>query len=248
MKTKPLDSQFQLMVNILHLETTTLNCGVALFSNGKVISSKSIREEGYSHAENIMPFIDEIFSEVSLGKSDLDAVSVSGGPGSYTGLRIGVATAKGICHALNLPLIAVDTLSVLKNQALALYPNVDSYVSMLDARRMEVYSRSFSKDSTSEVEAIVINEESISRFDNLGSICFIGDGVEKCTGILNEKDHIFHSAYPCAEHAIELAETAFDASDFVDLASYEPFYLKAFKAGVAKDPFNLRDKSNRIVH
>ena len=87
------------MANILHLETTTLNCGVAIFSSSEVIASKSIREEGYSHAENIMPFIEEILTSSGLSKSDLDSVSVSGGPGSYTGLRIGVATAKGICHA-----------------------------------------------------------------------------------------------------------------------------------------------------
>ena len=102
------------MANILHLETTTLNCGVAIFSSSEVIASKSIREEGYSHAENILPFIEEILTSSGLSKKDLDAVSVSGGPGSYTGLRIGVATAKGICHALSLPLIAVDTLSILK--------------------------------------------------------------------------------------------------------------------------------------
>ena len=101
------------MANILHLETTTLNCGVALFSNGKVLRSKSKQEEGYSHAENIMSFVDEVVSSSGLYKTDLDAISVSGGPGSYTGLRIGVATAKGICHALSIPLIAVDTLSIL---------------------------------------------------------------------------------------------------------------------------------------
>lgn len=235
------------MAIILHLETTTLNCGVALFRNGTVVASKSSREEGYSHAENIIPFIDEIFSEVSIDKSELDAVSASSGPGSYTGLRIGVATAKGICHALNLPLIAVDTLTVLRNQAIDLQPGMDAYVSMLDARRMEVYSRTFTSEKISEVEALVIDENSKSRFDNLGSICFIGDGAVKCAEVLAGNNRSFHSAYPCAEHALELAEKAFEESDFVDLASYEPFYLKAFKAGVAKDPFNLRDKTNKIA-
>ena len=112
---------------------------------------------------------------------------------------------------------------------------------------MEVYSRTFTSEKISEVEALVIDEDSKSRFDNLGSICFIGDGAVKCAEVLAGNNRSFHSAYPCAEHALELTEKAFGESDFVDLASYEPFYLKAFKAGVAKDPFNLRDKTNKIA-
>ena len=235
------------MANILHLETTTLNCGVAIFCDSTVVSSRSNCEEGYSHAENIMPFIDEVFVECGLSKSDLDAVSVSGGPGSYTGLRIGVATAKGICHALSIPLISVDTLSVLKHEAVSLMPGKDTYVSMLDARRMEVYTKTFTKDHSSEVKALVVDTTTKSVFDEHKTICFIGDGVEKCEEILAFDGRDFIKTYPKSEYAIDLVRRAFEKRDFVDIASYEPMYLKAFKAGVAKDPFNLRDKTSRFT-
>ena len=235
------------MANILHLETTTLNCGVAIFCDRKVVSTRNNCEEGYSHAENIMPFIDEVFAECGLSKSDLDAVSVSGGPGSYTGLRIGVATAKGICHALSIPLISVDTLSVLKNEATSLLPGKDAYVSMLDARRMEVYTKTFTKKHTSEVEALVVDSTTKSLFDAHTTICFIGDGAEKCREILEFEGRDFIQTYPKPEYAVDLALSAFEKKDFVDLASFEPMYLKAFKAGVAKDPFNLRDKTSRFA-
>ena len=235
------------MANILHLETTTLNCGVAIFSGSEVIASKSIREEGYSHAENIMPFIEEVLTSSGLSKSDLDAVSVSGGPGSYTGLRIGVATAKGICHALSLPFIAVDTLSILKIDGMKRCPGKDAYVSMLDARRMEVYTRTFTQSSSTPIAALVVDETSQARYSDLGSICFIGDGALKCKPLLQSPDSDFIDSYPTPESALELAIKAYNEGDFVDLASYEPMYLKAFKAGVAKDPFNLRDKTNRFA-
>ena len=235
------------MANILHLETTTLNCGVAIFCDRKVVSTRNNCEGGYSHAENIMPFIDEVFAECGLSKSDLDAVSVSGGPGSYTGLRIGVATAKGICHALSIPLISVDTLSVLKHEAVSLMPSKDTYVSMLDARRMEVYTKTFTKDHSSEVKALVVDTTTKSVFDLYKTICFIGDGVEKCEEILASDGRDFIKTYPKPEYAIDLARSAFEKRDFVDLASYEPMYLKAFKAGVAKDPFNLRDKTSKFA-
>lgn len=235
------------MANILHLETTTLNCGVALFSNGRALSSKSSREEGYSHAENILPFIDEVLNSSGLNKSDLDAISVSGGPGSYTGLRIGVATAKGICHALSIPLIAIDTLTVLMVEAKSQFPEKDAFVPMLDARRMEVYTRTFSASTTTPVEALVVDSSSLSRFSDLGSICFIGDGALKCQDLLGSDGRDFIESYPKADNALDLATSAYDLGQFVDVASYEPLYLKEFKAGVAKDPFNLRDKNSRFA-
>ncbi len=235
------------MATILHIETTTLNCGVALFKENRVLASKNSREEGYSHAENIMPFIDDLFASTGIKKTELDAISVSGGPGSYTGLRIGVATAKGICHALSIPLIAIDTLSILMEKAKSLCPNKDAYVSMLDARRMEVYSRTFTSSSSTPVESIIIDSSSNSRFSGIGSICFIGDGALKCQDLLKGEGREFIEAYPKADFALNLATSAFNDGQFEDLASYEPMYLKAFKAGVAKDPFNLRDKTNRFA-
>ena len=145
---------------LLHLETTTRQCSVALSNHRTLLASRTIRNEGYSHAEMLLPFIDEIFKESATPRVELKAVSVSGGPGSYTGLRIGVATAKGICHALNIPLIAVDTLTVLATQAHNSHPGMDAYVSMLDARRMEVYSRTFNSDleKATKIEALIIPE------------------------------------------------------------------------------------------
>ena len=235
------------MATILHIETTTLNCGVALFKENRVLASKNSREEGYSHAENIMRFIDDLLASTGIEKAELDAISVSGGPGSYTGLRIGVATAKGICHALSIPLISIDTLSVLLEEAKSICPKKDAYVSMLDARRMEVYSRTFTSTSSTPVESIIIDSLSISRFSGIGSICFIGDGALKCQDLLKGEEREFIEAYPKADFALNLATSAFNNGQFVDVASFEPMYLKAFKAGVAKDPFNLRDKTNRFA-
>ena len=126
-------------------------------------------------------------------------------------------------------------------------PGKDAYVSMLDARRMEVYTHTFTNSSSTSVEALEIDESSKARYSDLGTICFIGDGALKCMPFLNSPDTDFINSYPTPESALELAMKAYYESDFVDLASYEPMYLKAFKAGVAKDPFNLRDKTNRFA-
>lgn len=234
---------------ILHLETTTLQCAVALFQDSKVLASRCIREDGYSHAENILPFIDQVIAESGLLRSDLSAVSVSGGPGSYTGLRIGVATAKGICHALKIPLISIDTLEVLALAGKNQHPGMDAYVPMLDARRMEVYTRTFTSSPdktglspTSPVEALVIDSETSSRFSAFSSICFIGDGALKTENLLAGGGRIFISDYPTAIAALPLALSAFKSGKLEDIASYEPMYLKAFQAGVSKDPLGLRDK------
>jgi tRNA threonylcarbamoyladenosine biosynthesis protein TsaB len=237
-------------ITILHLETTTLLCGVALFRGDEVLASRSLQAEGYSHAENILPFIDEVLAESGLLRSDLSAVSISHGPGSYTGLRIGVATAKGICHALKIPLIAIDTLCVLALAGKSLHPEMDAYIPMIDARRMEVYTRTFTTSltipgeliPTSSVEALVVDSDTTSKFSEFSTICLIGDGAVKTQALLAGGGRIFVSAYPTPESALPLTISAFKSGKFEDLASYEPMYLKAFQAGVAKDPLGLRDK------
>ena len=232
------------MTTLLHLETTTLQCGVALSRDGTLLASRSIRESGYTHAEKLLPFIDYVFTESGISRDSLDGVCVSGGPGSYTGLRIGVSTAKGICHALNLPLIAVDTLSILASQGYAQYPHVDACVPMLDARRMEVYTRTFTENSSlrSEIEPLIVDENTSSLFSQYFSICFIGDGALKCSEFLGGEGRVFLDEYPCVESSIPLGHSAFISGNFVNLSSYEPNYLKAFQAGAAKDPFGLRKK------
>lgn len=231
------------MSKILHIETTTLRCAVAVFSEGKVLAERSIREEGYSHAERLMPFIDEIISESGVEKSELDAVSVSGGPGSFTGLRIGVSTAKGICHALGIPLISVDTLKVLALQGKIEHPGAEAYVPMIDARRMEVYTKTFNGELESEnddPEALVVDGEAVGRYEGYSSVCFVGDGAVKCSEVLGGENRVFLDIYPDAAPACELATEKFKNGEFESTALYEPNYLKAFKAGKAKDPFGLR--------
>lgn len=229
---------------ILHLETTTHQCAVALSNSGKLLANRCVRENGYSHAEKLQTFIDEVFIEAKLEREVLSAVSVSGGPGSYTGLRIGVAAAKGLCHALGIPLISVDTLTVLAVQARAKQPNFDAYVPMLDARRMEVYSRCFDAglDKASNIESIIVDDKSVFPWDGLEKICFSGDGALKCSEVLSGNNRVFIEDWPTAEAAIELASDKFNKGIFEDLALYEPTYLKEFIAGEAKDPLGLRGR------
>ena len=227
---------------LLHLETTTHQCSVALSNKREILANRTIRYEGYSHAEMLLPFIDEVFKEVKISKSELSAVSVSGGPGSYTGLRIGVATAKGICHALDIPLISVDTLTILAIQARINHPGKDAYVSMLDARRMEVYTRTFDKnlDATTDIEAMVIPDLNRFPWDQYLNICFSGDGALKCCDILKGESREFIEDWPTADAAVNLATDKFEEKKFEGLASYEPTYLKKFVAGKSKDPLGLR--------
>ncbi|HIK66933.1 MAG TPA: tRNA (adenosine(37)-N6)-threonylcarbamoyltransferase complex dimerization subunit type 1 TsaB [Flavobacteriales bacterium] len=229
---------------ILHLETTTHQCAVALSKSGELLANRCVRENGYSHAEKLQTFIDEVFIEAILEREVLSAVSVSGGPGSYTGLRIGVAAAKGLCHALGIPLISVDTLTVLAVQARAKQPNFDAYVPMLDARRMEVYSRCFDSglDNSSNIESIIVDDKSVFPWDGLEKICFSGDGALKCSEVLSGNNRVFVEDWPTAEAAIELASDKFNKGIFEDLALYEPTYLKEFIAGEAKDPLGLRGR------
>ena len=230
------------MAVILHLETTTHQCAVALSKNGELLANRCVRDNGYSHAEKLQTFIDEVFTESEINRENLTAVSVSGGPGSYTGLRIGVATAKGICHALEIPLISVDTLSVLALQAMEKQPGFDSYVSMIDARRMEVYACVFAEKlmQNSEIESIVVDDDRVFPWDESEKICFSGDGALKCAEVLSGKNRVFMEDWPTAEFAIALALDKFNKEIFEDVARYEPTYLKAFVAGKAKDPLGLR--------
>jgi tRNA threonylcarbamoyladenosine biosynthesis protein TsaB len=229
---------------ILHLETTTHQCAVALSKAGKLLANRCVRENGYSHAEKLQTFIDEVFIEAKLEREVLSAVSVSGGPGSYTGLRIGVAAAKGLCHALGIPLISVDTLTVLALQAMAKQPGFDAYVPMLDARRMEVYSRCFDAGlyNASNIESIIVDDKSVFPWDGLEKICFYGDGALKCSEVISGNNRVFIEDWPTAEAAIELASDKFNKGIFEDIALYEPTYLKEFIAGEAKDPLGLRGR------
>jgi tRNA threonylcarbamoyladenosine biosynthesis protein TsaB len=212
---------------ILNIETATKNCSVALAKEGKTILCKEIAEEGYSHAERLHVFIEEIISEAGITMKDLAAIAVSQGPGSYTGLRIGVSAAKGLCYALNIPLIAVDTLQTLASQV----TEADGLiVPMIDARRMEVYSAIFSStlEKKREILAEVITEDSFEAEKE--KLYFVGDCNEKCKTVLTKANFVFLDAikYPSANEMSALSFYKYKISDTVDVAYFEPYYLKDF--------------------
>lgn len=215
------------MAYILNIETATKNCSVAIAKDGAVIAIKEVAEQGYSHAEKLHVFIEEVLRESELSFKELDAIAVSQGPGSYTGLRIGVSAAKGLCFALNIPLIAVDTLAVLAGKALFAEGLV---VPMIDARRMEVYSAVFNarQEKIREVEAEVITEDSFNTFDE--TLYFVGDCTEKCKSVLIKTNFVFldEIIYPSAREMAALSHAKYIKNDAVDVAYFEPFYLKDF--------------------
>jgi tRNA threonylcarbamoyladenosine biosynthesis protein TsaB len=200
---------------------------VSLAKDGQTILCKEIAEQGYSHAERLHVFIEEILKETNVKIQELHAVAVSKGPGSYTGLRIGVSTAKGLCYALGIPLIALDTLQVLAHQV-----SVDNgiIVPMLDARRMEVYSAIFDKnhDNIKAVQAEVLTEDSYSEFTE--TLYFIGDCQEKCQTVLTQPNFKFipEIVFPSASQMSQLSYEKFNQNDFEYVAYFEPFYLKDF--------------------
>lgn len=215
------------MAYILNIETATKNCSVSLAKNGETVLCKEIAEQGYSHAEKLHVFIEEILKESGIGAKDLGAISISKGPGSYTGLRIGVSTAKGLCYALGIPLIAVDTLQVLAKKAAVQNGLI---VPMIDARRMEVYSAVFdvNHNKIREVQAEILKEESYSEMTE--DIYFIGDCQEKCKTVLTKDNFHFipEIIFPSANEMSALSYKKFTENDFVDVAYFEPFYLKDF--------------------
>jgi tRNA threonylcarbamoyladenosine biosynthesis protein TsaB len=218
---------------ILNIETATKNCSVALAKDGKTILCKEIAEEGYSHAERLHVFIEEIITEAGIIYKDLSAVAVSQGPGSYTGLRIGVSAAKGLCYALDIPLIAVDTLKTLASQLKILDGLI---IPMLDARRMEVYSAIFTPDFENKraILAEIITENSFVDFQE--TLYFVGDCAEKCKTVLTKDNFVFvdEIKYPSAKEMSLLSFEKFKINDTVDVAYFEPYYLKDFMITTSK--------------
>jgi tRNA threonylcarbamoyladenosine biosynthesis protein TsaB len=232
LKSKNLKSKIKVSY-ILNIETATKNCSVALAKEGKTILCKEIAEEGYSHAERLHVFIEEIINEAGISLNDLSAVAVSQGPGSYTGLRIGVSAAKGLCYALSIPLIAVDTLKVLASQVSVTDGLI---VPMIDARRMEVYSAVFSSslEKNRDVLAEIITEDSF--IDVAETVYFVGDCNEKCKAVLTKNNFVFLDAikYPSANEMSSLSFDKYKKSDTVDVAYFEPYYLKDFLITTSK--------------
>lgn len=213
------------MTYILHIETATKICSVALSRDGESLAVKESDGSDYTHGEELTLFIQEVVQRAGLNLNQLNAISISSGPGSYTGLRIGAACVKGLCYALNIPLIAIDSLQALallkRNSGLNLAP-------VIDARRMEVYNAIFTSelDCLKETSADVIDENSYRNYEPL---LVFGDGAEKLQDIWKGRNIIFDlNSKSSALGQIELALQKYQAQDFVDLAYWEPFYLKDF--------------------
>ncbi|HET8754239.1 MAG TPA: tRNA (adenosine(37)-N6)-threonylcarbamoyltransferase complex dimerization subunit type 1 TsaB [Salinimicrobium sp.] len=220
------------MALILCIETATTNCSVAIGKEGEILALKEDYNSSYSHAERLHVFIDDILRENFLKIEDLDAIAVSRGPGSYTGLRIGVSAAKGFCFAADIPLISVSTLKSLAHQIPE--TGTDFIFPLLDARRMEVYTAGFhsNKKSLSETEAKILDESSFTKFLEKGKVSFIGNGVEKFKNICNHPNAVFiEGKLPSAAEMVSLAEQEFQTGNFEDVAYFEPFYLKDFLIG-----------------
>ena len=221
------------MAYILNIETATKNCSVAIANNGKTLKCIEIAEEGYSHAERLHVFIEQILVETQLTFQDLSAIAVSQGPGSYTGLRIGISAAKGLCFALDIPLIAIDTLAVLASQAKV---QEGVIIPMIDARRMEVYSAIFNAklEKIRAVQAEIIAEDS---FSDITEPCyFVGDCATKCQSVLTKSNFVFLEdvVYPSAANMSNFSYEKYKNNDFVDVAYFEPYYLKDFLITVGK--------------
>lgn len=222
---------------ILNLETATTVCSVSLAKDGKVIATKE-QDGEYSHAENLTVFVEAVLKEADIIFSDVDAIAVSKGPGSYTGLRIGVSTAKGLCYSLNKPLIAVDTLQYLSLMTSQKLSADGLYCPMLDARRMEVYCAIFdSKNNTvKSTSAEIIDETSFAELLSENVIHFFGNGSEKCKNALESNSNavFLDNIVPSAIGMVALSERAFNKGQFENVAYFEPFYLKDFIAGKKK--------------
>lgn len=218
------------MATILCLETATTNCSVALSVDGEVIGLREVNNYKYTHSEKLHVFIEELMKENSVAMTQLSAVAVSKGPGSYTGLRIGVSAAKGLSFALGIPLIAIPTLQSLANQISC----SDCFiVPMIDARRMEVYAAVYDAtyNKVRETRAEILTEDSFSSFLSEGKTVFLGDGASKFKDICQHKNaHFLEDRFPSAADMARLAEDKYKISDIEDVAYFEPYYFKEFKS------------------
>ena len=226
------------MALILNLETSTRNCSVALSEGGKVLALVEESSDQYIHSEKLHMFIQKCLEESGRKLADLDAVAVGKGPGSYTGLRIGVSAAKGFCYALGIPLISENGLTILVRDFMGKHEVKEGEVMipMIDARRMEVYSTTFGRDGkmNGDIEALIMDENTHLAPD-ASKVYLMGDGSSKCAEVLNNPRYEFCDlVFPSATALAEIAEKKFVAQDFEDVAYFEPFYLKDFVAGKPK--------------
>lgn len=215
------------MALILHLETATVVCSVALSENGKLLKEITLKNDKYAHGEQLTVLISQVLKESNKTINELQAVSVSMGPGSYTGLRIGLSTAKGLCYALNIPIIGIPSLDALIELGRVQYPE-STLCPVFDARRMEVYSQIVSTegDVLKGLSSDIIDTYSYTEFE---PFVVFGDGAEKLKPLWNERNLYFDLEIQCsAIGQVKLAHSKYCNQEFEDLAYSEPIYLKDF--------------------
>lgn len=216
------------MATILHLETASTNCSVSIFRGAEMLALREDPSPEYSHDALLHLFMREAMADAGLEWGQLEAVAVSKGPGSYTGLRIGVASAKGLCFALDIPLIGIPTLQSMASQ-LSIPQGV--LIPMLDARRMEVYAAVYDAghQEVGPTRAEIVTGDSFARWAEAGPVHLLGAGAEKCREVLTHPSFQFHThIQPSARELGPLATRRFEAGQFEDLAYFEPYYLKDF--------------------
>ncbi len=223
---------------ILNIETSTTVCSVNIAENGIKLIGKETNEQN-AHSKVLTSFIEELFKEINFQIKDIDAVAISKGPGSYTGLRIGVSVAKGIAYGSGIPLISVSTLQNMAwgAKSLSAIEQGVLYAPMIDARRMEVYTQLFDNkiNHINEISAKIIDDQSFYKELESHKIYFFGDGAAKCKTAIKHKNALFiDNLNPSADFMISYSEQAFQDNKFEDVAYFEPFYLKDFVATVPK--------------
>ena len=222
------------MERIILIETSTALCSAALAENGAITAYKE-SSAPKAHASLTAVFIQDMLAERGITLADCDAVCVSKGPGSYTGLRVGVSTAKGLCFGSQKPLLAVGTLDTLVAQAAEEAADVKFIIPMIDARRMEVYTAVFENgQQITETAPAIIDENSFAEYLEQGVCLFIGDGAGKCADVIKHPNAHFTQCWPKASAMLSPAQQAYKEKRFEDVAYFEPFYLKEFVATVSK--------------
>jgi tRNA threonylcarbamoyladenosine biosynthesis protein TsaB len=257
------------MALILNIETATKSCSVAIGKDGKTVASAELHGL-QSHASNLTLLIEKCLNEIGKKLTDLDAIAVSEGPGSYTGLRIGLSTAKGICYTLEKPMIAVSTLAALANATKIFLDSetetetetetdseTDSetvdivFCPMIDARRMEVYTAIYDSEINilKEIQPLIIENEDYweSYFGNNQTVIFSGDGAEKCREIITNKNAQFITQLNDAKGMVEISEQQFQAKDFADVAYSSPFYLKSPNITKPRNKLHVQPKRKRSI-
>ncbi len=223
------------MAYILFIETATKVCSAAIASQHGVVALREDKSMQYSHSSQLTTFVEEVVKEAGISFSNLDAVAVSKGPGSYTGLRIGVSSAKGFCYALDIPLISINSLLVLAAMAQEIMPEKpDFYIPMIDARRMEVYNAVYdaSLQLIRPTMAEIIEPNAFEEFFAKGRTALFGDGADKCRHTLLHPNAIFNNeVYSSVSGMLKPAFEKYRNKEFEDVAYFEPYYLKDFVAG-----------------